>query len=65
VDQLLFTIPETAAGTRIGRTKIYEEIRDGNLEAIKVGKLTLIPRESIEAYILMKREEAKQRRAAA
>lgn len=34
----------------IGRTKAYEEIRVGRLKCFKVGKITLISKESAEAW---------------
>jgi excisionase family DNA binding protein len=37
-----FTIKEFSAAYRIGRTKIWEEIRDGKLKAKRSGKRVLI-----------------------
>ena len=35
----------------VGRTKAYEEIRDGRLRAVKCGKLTLILAEDYERWL--------------
>ncbi len=43
MDNGALTIPEFCDWARIGRSKTYEEIGAGRLEAVKVGKRTLIP----------------------
>ena len=45
------TIPETCEETRIGRTKIYEEINAGRLVARKFGKKTLILRSDLRDFL--------------
>ncbi len=35
----------------IGRTKLYELIRDGEIEAVKLGRRTLIRAGSVRAFI--------------
>ncbi|MDP8969804.1 MAG: excisionase family DNA-binding protein [Actinomycetota bacterium] len=42
-----------AAATRLGisRSRIYELIKDGTLESVKVGRLRRIPDDGIETYI--------------
>ncbi len=37
--------------TGIGRTKMYELINDGQIEAIKVGTATLIPVDSLRRFL--------------
>lgn len=37
--------------TGIGRTKMYELIKDGQIEVIKVGTATLIPVESLRGFL--------------
>jgi hypothetical protein len=49
--RLLYTIEETKAETGQGRTKIYELIGDGILDARKIGKSTRITGESIERFV--------------
>lgn len=48
--KLLYTIPQTGDAIAQGRTKIYELIRDGRLEAVKADGRTLITGRSIVAY---------------
>lgn len=47
----LLTIPEFIQWARIGRTKTYEEIADGALRALKVGRRTLIKRSDAIAWL--------------
>ena len=37
--------------TGIGRTKLYELIKDGQIEAIKVGTATLVPVDSLRRFL--------------
>jgi excisionase family DNA binding protein len=48
---LAYTVAETCAVLRVGRTRLYEEIRDGRLPAYKVGKRTLIRRADVEKWL--------------
>ena len=48
MDKLAYRITEAVEVSGIGRTKLYEEIREGRLEVIKVGTRTLIPRAALE-----------------
>jgi excisionase family DNA binding protein len=48
---LAYTVAETCAALRIGRTRLYEENRDGRLPAYKVGKRTLIRRSDLEKWL--------------
>jgi excisionase family DNA binding protein len=40
--QLALTVAETCAAARIGRTTLYEAIKNGDLVAAKYGRKTLI-----------------------
>lgn len=51
MEKLLLSIDDAANALSIGKTKLYAELKSGNLQASKLGKRTLIPRESIQDYI--------------
>ena len=42
MSQLAFTISEACSAARIGRTRVYQAIRAGELRARKHGKRTLV-----------------------
>ena len=48
IDPINFTFKEFCAVVPCGRTKGYELIAGGQVEAIKLGKKTLIPRMEVE-----------------
>jgi excisionase family DNA binding protein len=48
---LAYTILEAVRASGIGRTKLYELIREGRLEARKVGTRTLIPADGLRALL--------------
>jgi excisionase family DNA binding protein len=50
-DILAFSIEQAAKLSGIGRTRLYQEISDGRLEARKAGKRTLITRTALERFI--------------
>ena len=49
--QLAYTVKDAARMMGISRTRLYEELKAGNLTAKKVGRSTLIPHESIETWL--------------
>ncbi|WP_327402348.1 helix-turn-helix domain-containing protein [Streptomyces sp. NBC_01288] len=49
---ILLTVREAYMKLRISKWKLYDLLRSGQLEAIKIGRRTLIPLYSIEAYVL-------------
>jgi excisionase family DNA binding protein len=49
--RLAYTINDFAAAVRIGRTKIYQEIRCGRLRAKRIGARTIIPAEAARDYL--------------
>jgi excisionase family DNA binding protein len=49
---VLLTVREAYTQLRISKWKLYDLLRSGQLEAIKIGRRTLIPLHSIETYIL-------------
>jgi len=48
-------IPEACRLTGIGRSKLYELIKAGEIETIKVGAMTLVPMDGLAAFINGKR----------
>ncbi len=55
---LLLTIDDACEQTRLGRTKIYQLIADGQIEIVKVGRRTLVPFDSLVAWLSKLREAA-------
>lgn len=56
----LLLTPEVAAERlSCGRTKIYELIRAGELESVKVGRLRRIPEDALAAYVTKLREQSR------
>ncbi len=50
-DKRALTVDEFGEIYGPGRTTTYEEIRTGRLKALKLGRKTLIPRESADAWL--------------
>jgi excisionase family DNA binding protein len=50
-ERIAYTAEEAARLVKIGRTKIFEEIRAGRLRAKKAGRKTLITDEDLRAYV--------------
>jgi excisionase family DNA binding protein len=48
---LTVRIPEACRLSGIGRSKFYELIKAHEIEIIKVGTITLVPVESLKAYL--------------
>ncbi len=51
MERLTYSINETARTLSLGRTSIYALIRDGRLDAIKLGRRTLIKTDSIRRLV--------------
>ena len=51
MEQLAYSINETAKALSLGRTSVYALISDGRLEAFKLGRRTLIRVESIRRLV--------------
>ena len=49
--RLAWGVDDFAATIGIGRSKVYEEIRDGKLRAKKLGARTLITADAAAAYL--------------
>jgi len=57
---LTVRVREACRLTGIGRSKLYELIKAGEIETIKVGHMTLIPMGSLARFIDAKRSDASQ-----
>lgn len=51
MDPLTLTVRDTAKALGLGRSKIYQLISQGRLEAVKVDRRTLIKTTSIHALV--------------
>ena len=49
--KLAYSIKEACAASSLGRTSIYAHIRDGRLYAKRLGGRTIIPAESLIAFL--------------
>lgn len=59
VDQLLLTPEDAAELLAVGRTKLYELLRTGALESVRIGAARRIPASALTAYVeRLRRDEA-------
>ncbi len=60
----LYTIEEAMTMLRMGRTTIFDQLRNGRLRSVREGRARRIPAEAIAEYIaLLEREEAERNAA--
>ncbi len=57
--ELLATIPEAYEALRIGRTKLYELITNGEIEVVQIGKSVRVTRKSLEKFVRSKARQAR------
>ncbi|MFG2226124.1 helix-turn-helix domain-containing protein [Streptomyces sp. NPDC048644] len=56
-ERFLYRPEEAAAALGIGRSLVYEEIRLGRLQTVRIGRRRLVPADYVERYVeLLKRE---------
>ncbi|MFJ4079834.1 helix-turn-helix domain-containing protein [Streptomyces iakyrus] len=56
-ERVLYRPEEAATALGIGRSLVYEEIRLGRLQTVRIGRRRLVPPEYIAQYVeLLKRE---------
>ena len=51
MDKLLLTAEEAAAALGIGRTKLYELLRAGVIEWVRIDGCRRVPREAVEEFV--------------
>jgi excisionase family DNA binding protein len=52
VRKVLFSVEEAAVSLSMGRTTVFNLIKDGKLNALKVGKRRLVAATELEAFAL-------------
>lgn len=50
VEKVGYSIEDAMQATGLGRTTIFELLRSGQLESIKVGRRRIIPADAVRAY---------------
>jgi len=50
MERVLLTAEEAAESLKVGRCKVYDLIRSGELESIKIGRLRRIPVDSVRSF---------------
>jgi excisionase family DNA binding protein len=48
---LLHRPAQAAARLNVGRTKVFELIKSGDLDSVRVGRIRLIPESACRAYV--------------
>lgn len=51
IEPLAYSVREACRASSLGRTRLYQLINEGRLEARKIGKRTLIPAASLRALV--------------
>lgn len=49
-ERILLTVEEVAERLRIGRTKAYELVKDGEIESVRIGRLRRVPKAAVDEY---------------
>jgi excisionase family DNA binding protein len=50
-ERLLLTVPEAAARLSLGRSKVYELLTRGELQAVRIGRAVRIPVAELEHFV--------------
>ena len=51
MDRLLYTVDEVVTLTGLGKSKVYDVIRDGSLSSVKIGASRRIPAEALHQFV--------------
>ena len=49
---LVYTIAEAASLLNLGRSSMYQAVRNGSIPSVKLGRRILIPRTALEQFLL-------------
>lgn len=63
MDRMLHPVNDVLELLSIGRTRFYEEVSAGRIVIVKSGKKTLVPQQSLDAYVAGKIAESQASRA--
>jgi len=55
--RLLLTVEEAGRTMRAGRSTVYELIKSGELESVKIGRIRRIPVDAVQTYVTSLRQE--------
>lgn len=50
MDPVFLTAEEAAEALHVGRSKVYDLIRNGDLVSVKIGKLRRVPAEAVREF---------------
>jgi excisionase family DNA binding protein len=50
-EPILLTVPDVQALTKLGRTKVFELIRTGQLPIVRIGRAVRIRRDALERWL--------------
>lgn len=50
--RLLLTVEEAADALHIGRSKVFDLIRCGELDSVKIGRLRRVPADAVHAFMV-------------
>jgi excisionase family DNA binding protein len=51
IEKLLVSVEEAARILSLGRNKMFDLVREGDIESLKVGRRRLIPREALSDFV--------------
>jgi putative molybdopterin biosynthesis protein len=57
-ESILLTVKDVQEATSLGRTKVYELIRKGELPVVRIGRAVRIHRQTLERWINQREEDA-------
>lgn len=58
-ESILLTVRDVQEATSLGRTKVYELIRKGELPVVRIGRAVRVHRQTLERWISQREEAAR------